>query len=124
MPDVEGSHKGISNITHLKTNPPELHSLTQRTFYPRLGGRQTAQTTGPVAAPCRSQAAERLEARQGWGSWAEPGLCPFGPKGQANGPRQVPDARPLPEGPSWAWVSVLHGLIQYLTLQGDVDPFQ
>lgn len=112
MPDVKRFHKGISDITHLKTNRPKLHSLMQRrTFYPRLQrkpagspGRGPASVSCPVAAPCRPERPgrrPRLGRRLSQASargWVE-ALCPSGPRWQENGP--LCHARSQLEGLSW-----------------------
>lgn len=122
MPDVKRFHKGISDITHLKTNPPKLHSLMQkRTFYPRLQGK-------PAGPPGEARPWFRV-----------PLLPPSGPELQGT---QVPGLSqasltagewrlsvPLAQGGRrmalCAWGSVTHNrLTQSLALQGgDTDPF-
>lgn len=122
---MQGFHKGISNITHLKTNQPGLHSLTQRTFYPRLQGGQ-ADRPGPerlgrgrTSRCCPLQALSRRAARKPAEAGA-PGLSQASVRLAQGGRRVVPST--VGEL-SWAGASAFTCLIQYLTLQGDVDPF-
>lgn len=106
MPDVEGFQKGISNITHLKTNPPKLHSLAQRTFYPRLRGTQP-DSRGRVSLlpPAGHQLQSGRKAGPGWGPWAEPEAGEWSLRG-ADGP---PVAGRTELGPSHSVFSPARG---------------
>lgn len=119
MPDVKGFHKGISNITHLKTNRPKLHSAMQRTFYPRLQGEQAAWASAawPVAAPCRSRAGQ--PGKPAKAGRAEPGLSIH----LAQSIRRMVVGK-VPHHGAGPW-RYTQRLIQSLTLQGgDVDSSQ